>query len=65
MQCPTDPERGRPCTTQDETVDTTNPNQPAHVNTGECFDCPSNRVGVDWTCVDGRWQASAILSCAR
>lgn len=51
------------CTGGDGTVDTTNPNQPAHISNGDCLQCASNGLGTFWSCVSGTWQAQGVYSC--
>jgi hypothetical protein len=61
--CSVEPVVGGSCA-QQETVDTTNANEPAHFTTyPECFGCTSNGTGADWTCESSGWQVAGTFSC--
>jgi hypothetical protein len=51
------------CTDSDQTVDTGNPQHPAHISNGDCLQCASNGLGTFWSCVSGGWQAQGVYSC--
>jgi hypothetical protein len=51
------------CSGSDTTVDTTNPQAPAHISNGDCLQCWSNGLGTYWSCVSGSWQSEGIYSC--
>lgn len=62
--CSTEPVVGGECSL-DETVDTTNANEPAHFTTyPECFGCNSNGTGADWTCETSGWEVAGTFSCS-
>jgi hypothetical protein len=62
-QCPTGVQLGGAC--GDMTVDTTNPNEPAHVaGPTECFACSGN-TGTDWSCASNGWESAGAYSCAQ
>src|SRR5580704_15290741 len=63
--CSVEPVVGGSCA-QQETVDTTNANDPAHFTTyPECFGGSSNGTGADWTCETSGWQVAGTFSCSQ
>ena len=61
-QCPSGVGSGV-CMDTDQTVDTGNPAQPAHISHGDCLQCASNGLGIFWSCVSGSWQSQGVYSC--
>lgn len=60
-QCPSN--AGSGSCSSDTTVDTTNPNEPAHYSSGDCFQCTDDGLGVHWLCTSQGWQSQGIYSC--
>ena len=54
---------GGSCSPQDTTVDTSNTNEPAHVSSGDCFQCTADGLGEHWTCVSQTWQSQGVYVC--
>jgi len=66
-QCASGVGAGASCGGTDTTVDTTNPNEPAHYTTNSppCFTCTGNGLGVVWTCSSQVWEAGDVFSCGQ
>jgi hypothetical protein len=63
-QCPPDVASGNSCSVE-ATVDTTNPQMPAHYDFAEgCFTCGSNGVGNLWYCESRGWGAGGVFACS-
>jgi len=52
------------CTAVDTSIDTTNPNEPAHISDSECLMCGSAGMGMDWICISQSWQVAGVFSCS-
>ena len=60
--CPSNVASGVPCGGDDSTVDTTNPQQPVHLD-GDCFQCTDDGLGVHWSCGSQGYQWAGVHSC--